>query len=138
MQFSLDSPNLCLTLTYHNFFVKKKNRLKGLLGLLHSQKSIRYITRGSWVVFTCKKRLVCGMDGSEGREARFANKNGLVSPRLSLTLRCHPILVQKAGMRVGLLTFQSRILNSPRLHLTLTFHVIFIKVGSLCSQKRIG
>ena len=129
MQFSLDSPNLCLTLTYHNFFVKE-NRFKGSVGLLHSQKSIRYITRGSWVVFTCKKRLVCGMDGSEGREARFANKNGLVSPRLSLTLRCHPILVKrKIGMRVRLLTFQSRILNSPRLHLTLTFHVISIKVG---------
>ena len=105
------------------------------MGLLHSQKSIRYITRGSWVVFTCKKRLVCGMDGSEGREACFAYKNGLVSQRLSLALRCHPILVKKKGMRVGLLTFQSRILNSPRLHLTLTFHVIIIKVGSLCSQK---
>ena len=61
------------------------------------------------------------MDGSEGREARFAYKNGLVSQRLPLALSSHPILVKKTGMRVGLLTFQSRILNSPRLHLTLTF-----------------
>ena len=39
MQFSLDSPNLCLTLTYHNFFVKKT-------GL-----------RGWWAYFTRKKAL---------------------------------------------------------------------------------